>query len=126
MNWSIVPLMVGSIVLGYLGTSLATALAGPLGSIEPLRPIFNLTGGLAFILGGMGFVGAALYVRRPLFAAAPAQTSYRADGWVRAIAGAGYAAAGGLARVQSGLLTRYAFGSLVALAVILLIRVSLR
>jgi NADH-quinone oxidoreductase subunit L len=126
MNWSIVPLMVGSLFLGWAGYWLRMVLEGPLGSIEPLPPLLNLTGGLAFILGAVGFVGAAWYVRRPSYAAAPTETSYRADAWVRVIAEAGYAAAGALSRVQSGVLPRYAFGSIVAVALILLVRVSLR
>ncbi|TME29432.1 MAG: NADH-quinone oxidoreductase subunit L, partial [Chloroflexi bacterium] len=54
MNWSIVPLMLGSIVLGYLGNWLRTVLSGPLGPMEPLPPVLNLTGGLAFTLGALG------------------------------------------------------------------------
>jgi NADH-quinone oxidoreductase subunit L len=130
MNWSIVPLMLGSIVLGWAGYWLQAPLEGPLGPIEPLPTLLQLlssvTGWLAFILGGVGFVGAAWYVRRPAFAAAPTETSYRADAWVRAIADAGYAASGALSRIQSGVLARYAFGSLAAIALILLLRVSLR
>jgi NADH:ubiquinone oxidoreductase subunit 5 (subunit L)/multisubunit Na+/H+ antiporter MnhA subunit len=126
MNWSIVPLMIGSVVLGWAGYWLRTALEGPLGPIEPLPPLLNLTGGLAFVLGAAGFVGAAWYVRRPSYVAAPTETSYRADAWVRAIADAGYAATGALARVQSGVLPRYAFGSILAVALILLVRVSVR
>src|SRR2546421_4501763 len=126
MTWSIVPLRVGSVVLGWAGYWLRTVLEGRRGTIEPLPPLLNLTGGLAFILGAVGFVGAAWYVRRPTYAAAPTETSYRADAWVRAIAEAGYAATGALARVQSGVLSRYAFGSIVAVALILLVRVSLR
>jgi hypothetical protein len=45
---------------------------------------------------------------------------------VRAIAGAGYAAATATARLQSGLLARYVFGSLITVAVVLLVRVALR
>ena len=130
MNWSIVPLMVGSIVLGWAGYWLQTILEGPLGPIEPLPTVLDLvrslTGGLAFILGAAGFVGAAWYVRRPAFAPEPTETSYRADAWVRVIADAGYAATGALARAQSGVLPRYAFGSIVAIALILLVRISLR
>ena len=126
MNWSIVPLMLGSIVLGWAGYWLRTVLEGPLGPIEPLPPLLTVAGGLAFILGAVGFVGAIWYVRRPTYAAAPTETSYRADAWVRAIADAGYAASGALSRIQSGVLARYAFGSLAAIALILLLRVSLR
>ena len=92
---------------------------------NPRRTLL-LTGGLAFTLGALGFVVAVWYVRRPEYAAAPGETSYRADAWVRAIADAGYAASASLSRIQSGVLTRYVFGSVVAVAAILLIRVSLR
>jgi NADH-quinone oxidoreductase subunit L len=126
MNWSIVPLMLGSIVLGYLGNWLRTVLTGPLGPIEPLPQVFNLTGGLAFTLGAVGFVAAVWYVRRPTYAAAPGEVSYRPDAWVRVIADAGYAAAGSLSRIQSGVLARYVFGSIIAAAAILLVRVSVR
>jgi NADH-quinone oxidoreductase subunit L len=126
MNWSLVPLMAGAIGFGWLGGWLAGALAGPLGAIEPLPPLLNFTGGLAFVLGAVGFLGAAWYVQRPEAALAPAQTSYRADSWVGAIADAGYAVSNALSRVQSGLLATYAFGSIVAVAIILLLRVGLR
>jgi NADH-quinone oxidoreductase subunit L len=128
MNWSLVPLMAGAIGLGWLGSWLSGVLAGPLDGVEPLPPLLNLTGGLAFILGAIGFLGAVWYVQRPraVPAAAPADSTYRPDAWVRAIAEAGYAIARTLSEAQSGLLARYAFGSLVAIAVILLVRVSLR
>src|SRR5258708_33100180 len=97
MNWSLVPLMAGALALGWLGSWLSGVLAGPLDGVEPLPPLLNLTGGLAFILGAIGFLGAAWYVQRPstaaAAAAAPTETSYRADAWVRGIAEAGYAAA---------------------------------
>jgi NADH-quinone oxidoreductase subunit L len=128
MNWSLVPLMIGAVTLGWVGWIgwLPAALSGPLGGIEPLPPLLNLTGGLAFILGAVGFLASAWYAQRPQAAAAAADAGYRPDAWVRAIAEAGYAVAGGLSRAQSGLLARYAFGSIVAVAVILLVRVSLR
>jgi NADH:ubiquinone oxidoreductase subunit 5 (subunit L)/multisubunit Na+/H+ antiporter MnhA subunit len=126
MNWSIVPLMVGSVVLGYLGNWLIGVLSGPLGAIEPLPPIFTVSGGVAFILGAIGFVGTSWYVQRPEFATVRGETSYRPDAWVRMIAEAAYAVTDSLRRVQSGLLTRYAFSSLIAIAVILLLGVSLR
>lgn len=128
MDWSLVPLMVGAIVFGYLGNWLMGRLAGPLGDVEPLPSPFALTGWLAFALGLIGFLGACWYaLRQP--AAAPARasaTSYAAAGWVGAIARAGYAVSDGLVRIQSGLLPRYAFGSLLALAVVLLAREVVR
>jgi NADH-quinone oxidoreductase subunit L len=128
MNWSLIPLMAGSIGLGWIGWVgfLPAALAGPLGGIQPLPPLLNLTGGLAFIVGAVGFLGTAWYVQRPEQALAHTETSYRPDLWVRAIADAGYAVATGTSRLQSGLLARYAFGSILAIAIILLMRVALR
>jgi hypothetical protein len=126
MNWSLVPLMVGSIVLGWLGPWLQTVVVGPLGGPEPLPPPLTVIGGAAFILGAIGFLGLAWYVQRPTAVLAPGDASYRADGWIRAIAGGGYAVSAALSRVQSGLLMRYAFGSILAVAIILLVRVNLR
>jgi hypothetical protein len=89
----------------------------------------SLPGMAAFGLGAIGFVLAWwLSQREPARAAAPASadTSYGAASWVRAIADAGYAVSSGLSRVHSGILPRYAFGSFIALAAIVLVRVSLR
>ena len=95
-------------------------------TLVDVPPLFSLTGGLAFILGAIGFLGAAWYVQRPQAQVARGETSYRPDSWVRAIAAGGYAVASGLSRVQSGLLARYAFGSILAMAIILLVRVAVR
>jgi NADH:ubiquinone oxidoreductase subunit 5 (subunit L)/multisubunit Na+/H+ antiporter MnhA subunit len=127
MNWSLVPLMVGSIILGWVGllwfpSLLPDTLVGPL----DLPPLLNLTGGLAFILGAIGFLGTAWYVLRPTTRLARGETSYRPDGWVRALAAAGYAASAAVSRAQSGLLGIYAFGSLLGISIILLVRVLVR
>jgi NADH-quinone oxidoreductase subunit L len=128
MDWSLVPLMVGAIAFGWLGSWLAGRLAGTLGDIEPLPSPLALTGLIAFVLGALGFAGAYWYaLRQPAAAPAPAAaTSYAAAAWVAAIARAGYAVSGGLARIQSGLLPLYAFGSLLALAIVLLAREFIR
>jgi len=52
-------------------------------------------------------------------------TSYRPDRWVRVVAEGGYAVAAAVARVQTGLLAAYAFGTLLTIAIVLLVRVSL-
>jgi NADH-quinone oxidoreductase subunit L len=125
MNWSLVPLMAGSIVFGYLGSWLQGRLAGPLGETEALPGPITPIGLAAFALGAVGFALAYWYfIQR---AAAPEATvdqepSYRAASWVGAIAIAGYAVSGTLARVQSGALGIYALGSFVGLALILLLR----
>ncbi len=124
MNWSLIPLMIGAILLGWLGWVgwLPGILAGPLGGVAALPPLLNPTGGLAFILGAVGFVAAAWYVQRPGVAPGAARTSYRADRWVGVIADAGYRVAGGFSRLQSGLLATYVLGTVVAAAVILFVR----
>jgi len=128
MDWSLVPLMVGAIAFGWLGSWLMGRLTGPLGDIEPLPSPFAITGWIAFILGAVGFGAAYWYaLRQP--GAAPARagaTSYAAAAWVAWIARGGYALSAGLARIQSGLLPVYAFGSLIALAVVLLAREFIR
>jgi NADH-quinone oxidoreductase subunit L len=126
MNWSLVPLMIGSVVLGWVGYWLAGALAGPLGSVQTPPPPLTLIGGVAFILGAIGFLAAAWYVLRPQAVLPSTITSYRPDHWIRGIASGGYAVAAAVSRVQTGLLATYAFGMLLAIAVILLVRVNLR
>jgi NADH-quinone oxidoreductase subunit L len=128
MNWSLVPLMLGAIGFGYLGSWLQARLANPLGEIEPLPGPITVVGVVAFALGTIGFVIAWWYVtRRPQGAAAEgAEPSYRASGWVRAIAQAGYAIASGESRVQSGALATYALGSFIGLALLLIVREALR
>jgi NADH-quinone oxidoreductase subunit L len=128
MNWSLIPLMVGSIVFGWVGYLwLPPLVSGAIGGIQPpLPPPLNVTGGIAFILGGVGFLGTAWYVLRPQAALTPSETTYRPDAWVRAIADAGYAAAGSISRIQNGMLVRYAFASLLTVAVVLLVGVFVR
>jgi hypothetical protein len=125
MNWSLVPLMVGAIAFGWLGGWLQTRLAGPLGNTEALPAPITAVGMLAFVLGAAGFAIAWWYfTRRPEVAvvSAAGAASYRAAGWVRAIADVGYAISESLSRVQSGRLPQYALGSFVGLALIVLIR----
>jgi NADH-quinone oxidoreductase subunit L len=126
MNWSLLPLMLGAIVLGWLGGWLANILAGPLGSVEPLPPIFTVSGGIAFVLGAIGFLGAIWFAQRPGAVAVGADTGYRPDPWVRVLADAGYEVAGALSRAQTGLLAGYALVSFVAVAFILFVRELLR
>jgi NADH-quinone oxidoreductase subunit L len=130
MNWSLVPLMVGSIAFGWLGGWLATRLEGPAGHIEVVPVLVNLSvpGLAAFALGAVGFAAAWWYFagRPGAVAEGPAQPSYRATPWVGAMASAGYAVSSWLSSVHSGVLPRYALGSFVALAAILLVRLVVR
>jgi hypothetical protein len=129
MNWSLVPLMIGAIVFGYLGYWLEGRLASTLGDTEALPGPITIVGLVAFALGAIGFGVACWYFTRPAVrrqAQEEREPSYRPDGWVVAIAEAGYAAARGVSRIQSGILPRYALGSLVGLAVIILARVVAR
>jgi NADH-quinone oxidoreductase subunit L len=129
MNWSLIPLMFGAIVFGYLGYWLQGRLSSTVGDSEALPGPITVVGLIAFALGALGFGVACWYFTRPaVVRAAPdeREPSYRPDGWVVAIAEAGYAAARGLSRIQSGILPRYALGSLVGLAIIVLARVVAR
>jgi NADH:ubiquinone oxidoreductase subunit 5 (subunit L)/multisubunit Na+/H+ antiporter MnhA subunit len=138
MNWSLVPLMLGSIVFGWLAGFLATRLSGPpVGEIEHVPGLINLSapGLAAFALGAIGFVIAWWWTTQRAQAGAPApaatetagtESPYRAAAWVRGIADLGYGVSSALSRLHSGVLPRYAFGSFVALAAILLVRVSLK
>lgn len=129
MNFALVPLMIGSLVLGYLGGFLNTRLEPVFGTPEPLPGLISMPGLIAFALGAIGFAVSYMRVtREPSTAASPAyaEPSYRAAPWVGAIAGAGYAVSRGLARVQSGALATYVLGSFLGLALILLVRETLR
>jgi NADH-quinone oxidoreductase subunit L len=133
MNWALVPLMVGAIGLGYPGGWLQTQLGSVLGDTEALPGLITPIGLLAFALGAIGFGLAWWYFVARVPAAAIArpsaeveQPSYRPDAWVRAIAEAGSAAAGAVSRLQSGEMARYALGSFIGLAIIIVARVVAR
>jgi hypothetical protein len=127
MNWSLLPLAIGSIVFGYAGMFLRTALTAPLGEIEPLPPPLDPLGLLAFVLGTVGFGFAYWYfLRRETGAAVEAAPSYRAAAWVRVIGDGATAVASAVSRAQAGALVNYAFGSLIGVALILLVRVMAR
>jgi NADH-quinone oxidoreductase subunit L len=129
MNWALVPLMLGSIAFGWLGSLLIARLSGTIPVPEEPPRTISPEGLIAFVLGAVGFAIAWWLTQRqprPVAAPAGADTTYRAAGWVAAIATLGYATAAAVSRAQSGLLARYAFGSFIALAAILLLRVGLR
>jgi NADH:ubiquinone oxidoreductase subunit 5 (subunit L)/multisubunit Na+/H+ antiporter MnhA subunit len=134
MDWSLVPLMVGAIAFGWLGSWLQATLAPTLGEIEPLPPLIDPRGLLAFALGAIGFGLAWWYFTRRAEAVAAGvgqpvaerEPTYRAAGWVSLLADAGYAVARSLSRVHSGGLARYALSSFIGLALILLIREAMR
>ena len=132
MNWSLVPLMVGAIAFGWLGSWLHSTLAASLGEVEALPSPLDLRGLLAFALGAVGFGLAWWYFTRRAAAVATragegeCEPTYRAAGWVTVLADAGYAIARSLSRVHSGGLPRYALGSFIGLALIVLIREAMR
>src|SRR5450631_1112691 len=123
--------MVGAIVFGYLGGSLKGALAPILGDAEGLPGPITLVGLVAFGLGAIGFGVACWYFpgrnvlrqaqdersresgaqdERGRESAAHGELveppSYQPDGWVRAIAEAGYTVSRDLSKIQSGVLPR--------------------
>jgi len=128
MNWSLVPLMVGSIAFGWMGGWLASRLDGPAGHIEVIPTLIGLTpaGLAAFALGAVGFAFAWWYFARRPSPVPGVEPEYRAAPWVAAIATLGYSVAGWLSRVHNGVLPRYALGSLLAFGVVVLARVLVR
>jgi len=127
MNWALLPLMFGAITFGWLGPWLMQHLDGTVPA-EQLPPPITPEGLLAFALGVIG-ASFAWWLSRPGERAAPAaagETMYRADSWVRSLANLGYAASAAVSRIQSGVLPRYAFGSFIAIAAVLLFRVTVR
>jgi NADH:ubiquinone oxidoreductase subunit 5 (subunit L)/multisubunit Na+/H+ antiporter MnhA subunit len=128
LDWPLVPLMVAAVLAGYLAWPspwLQDTLAGVLGAVDPIQPITS-TGVLAAVLGLAGFGVAGWWARRTVPAAAPAAAENAAApvGWIRAVGAAGTALAGWVAGVQTGRLHRYAFGSLLAVAVALFLRLA--
>jgi NADH-quinone oxidoreductase subunit L len=130
MDWALIPLMVGSIAFGWLGGWLLGVLTPVLGGTEGAPPpLITPLGLFAFALGLAGFAYQWWWNTRRALAPGPAAEAAPASAaapWVSAIAQGGYAVSHALQRVQSGHLPRYAFGSFIALAVIMLLRVVAR
>jgi NADH-quinone oxidoreductase subunit L len=131
MNSPLIPLILASIVFGWLGGWLLGALTPVLGGTEGASPpLITPLGLLAFALGLAGFALQWWWNTRrapaPARATAPEAPASAPAAWVSAIAQASYAVTQALLRIQSGQLPRYAFGSFVALAVITLVRVVAR
>jgi NADH-quinone oxidoreductase subunit L len=131
MNWALVPLMVFSVVAGYLAWpgewlqhTLAFALQHPGGEADAghVNPL-GATGLFAFTLGLGGFLLAAWAVQRsPKELPSAADDATVRGSWVRATGDLAAGMARGVSALHNGMLLRYAFGSLVAVALILLVR----
>src|SRR5713226_7336442 len=80
MNWSLVPLMVGAIAFGWLGSWLQATLAPALGETEALPALIDPRGLLAFALGALGFGLAWWYFTRRAEAVAMAPGQPVAEG----------------------------------------------
>jgi NADH-quinone oxidoreductase subunit L len=134
MDSPLIPLIAASIVFGWLGGWLLGALTPVLGGTEgEPPPLITPLGLIAFVLGLGGFAFQWWWNTRRAVAPAPAAAAQvektpvsAAAPWVSAIANAGYAVTHALQRVQSGHLPLYAFGSLIALALITFLRVVAR
>ncbi|MGH2363298.1 MAG: NADH-quinone oxidoreductase subunit 5 family protein [Chloroflexota bacterium] len=116
MAWSLLPLAAGALLFGYTQWpegGLARALGPLLGAVET-QPLFTVQGGLAVLLGVVGFVGAGLWsMRQAMPERAPG------SGWVRWASDASLALAGGFASAQNGRLGRYAVITVLGFAAIL-------
>ena len=131
MNWSLVPLMLGSIAFGWLGGWLATHLEGPLGHIEPMpdadQPDAAEPGRLRAgrrsaspPRGGTSLRRPAPQPPTPTLTPTPSYARRRLGG--RARRRSATPSRAGCHALHSGVLPRYAFGSLVALAAFMLVR----
>jgi len=134
MYWSLVPLAIGALFLGYLEWPvplLSNLLGGVLGEVEPVQPSV-----MGIIAGAFGLVGFALagWWWRPKAAVVPARAAVAHGddvegsvvqeppiGWVEVLAGASYGLARAFANVQSGRLGRYMLVTVLGIAAILLL-----
>lgn len=125
MDFALLPLMVASLLAGFLGPYLLNLLHGVLGEAEPLQPI-SLLGLAAFVLGIAGFgLAGGLRMRASTKAARPGiRQLATADDWADLVGNLVYRGARAWSSsVHAGNLPRYAFGSLIAVATILFLRV---
>jgi NADH-quinone oxidoreductase subunit L len=142
MYWSLVPLAIGAVFLGYLEWPvplLSTFLHDTLGEAESVQP--SALGLIAGLFGLVGF-GLAGWWWRPQPSTVPAQVGgvqvglehARGEegaaaeeppiGWVEALAGLSYGIARLFASVQGGHLGRYMLVTVLGIAVILLLTLA--
>jgi NADH:ubiquinone oxidoreductase subunit 5 (subunit L)/multisubunit Na+/H+ antiporter MnhA subunit len=119
MTWPLWPLAAGALLLGYLewpGGGLSRLLQPVLGHVEQVHFI-SLLGLVTGVLGLAGFLLAGWWLQTRRIAAERPERG----GWVDWAAEAGSALASGLAGLHGGHLTRYAFASVLGLAILLLV-----
>jgi hypothetical protein len=142
MYWSLVPLALGALFLGYLEWPvplLSRTLHDVIGEAEPVTPSL-----MGLIAGALGLAGFGLMAWRSQPATVPAVThaaGFQAGtahgddvegaaaqeppiGWVEVLAGASYGIARLFTGVQSGHLGRYMLVTVLGLAVILLLTLA--
>jgi len=113
LAWPLVPLIVASVLAGYLEwpvRALSQPLTPLLGPSPPVAP--SALGILTGVVGVAGLAVSWLVANRPV----PAEFGTR---WASTLGGVGYAVSDRLAGLQTGRLTSYALASLLGVAVIL-------
>jgi len=118
----LVVLAVGSVVAGYFqfpGDRLGYLLAPVAGEFEP-STLLSPTGLFAGVLGLAGFAVAGLWIARGGSALAGAFLTRR-TGWVEVVGSGGLALAQRVAAVQNGYLGLYLLGTLIGIAVIIIL-----
>ena len=139
MLWPLVPLAIGAVVLGYLEWPvpiLSTILGDTVGHAEPVHP--SVMGLVAGALGLAGF-GLAAWRTGPQPAVQPAPAEAHGDehetehydeplqpgaAWATWLADLSYGIANPIARFQSGHLSRYILVSVLGIAAILLLTLT--
>jgi NADH:ubiquinone oxidoreductase subunit 5 (subunit L)/multisubunit Na+/H+ antiporter MnhA subunit len=121
MTWSLLPLALGAIFLGYWewpGHGLANVLAGTAGRAEAVH-FPSALGTFAALLGLAGFA-IAYWQARERKVAEPAPT-VEGGGWVGALGDMSLGISRGLAAVQTGRLHRYLLISILGISLVLLL-----
>jgi len=113
----LVPLALGAVGLGWLGTALGTVLAPALGP----APAVHAVSGLGLVAGGLGLGGFLLAGAWVRARGSGARLPTLSLPWVDAAASCANRAATGVARVHSGRLGGYLFTAMVGVAVILIV-----
>ena len=120
MLWSLVPLAVGALLLGYLEWPRGV-LSGVLGETVGHAEVVHFPSLLGFFAGALGLAGFAMAARRDRAAARLPAPAVEEGGWVGAVGALGTGLSTRLVTLHSGRLGRYALVSVLGIALVLLL-----
>lgn len=120
MQWSLVPLAAGALLLGYLEWPRGV-LSGVLGDMVGHAEVVHFPSLLGFFAGALGMAGFAIAFRRDRAAVAQPAAAVEEGGWVGAVASLTTGVSARLISAHSGRLGRYALVSVLGIALVLLL-----